>query len=358
VNESIRSLIRDWPGLAVVARFDATTKTWVFIAMHDDTLGTPVGGTRLKSYPTPADALIDAMRLAEGMTHKWAAMGLDSGGGKAVLAVPGPLEPPARRGLLLRYGRLLETLSGAFSTGRDLGTTDEDMLVLAEVTRHVHGVDREHGTARDPGPFTAAGVLAAMRATARRLFDSSALRDRSVLVQGVGGVGLPLAHRLAAEGARLMLSDVDDDRVRELAARLGAEVVDPEQVYDAVCDLYAPCAIGATLNEGTIARLRCRAVVGSANNQLGEEADADRLHGRGILYAPDYVANSGGALAFGSIHRGVTDETELARRVDAIERSMDELYAEAAESDEPPQHAARRRVQRELDRRRVELPGT
>jgi leucine dehydrogenase len=291
------------------------------------------------------------MRLARGMTHKWAALDFDSGGGKAVLAVPERLDGDARRSLLLDYGRLVESLGGAFSTGRDLGTTDDDMRTLAEVTRHVHGVDRATGVTRDPGPYTARGVAAAIGATLGGVFGSSAPAGRTVLIQGVGGVGAPLARRLAAAGATLLLSDVDSSRVEALAAELGAATVHAEAAIDTACDLYAPCALGATLDARSIPRLRCRAVAGSANNQLGQDADADLLHARGILYAPDFIANGGGALAFGLIHRGVTDEAAIGERLDGIAATLGDLFREAAAKAESPQRAALRRIEARLARR-------
>ncbi|NIM63786.1 MAG: amino acid dehydrogenase, partial [Acidobacteria bacterium] len=156
--QSLESLVQAWDGLAVVTRHHAPTGSWIFIALHDATLGNPCGGTRLKHYPDPAAGLRDAMRLARGMTHKWAALKFKQGGGKAVLAVPENLDEHGRRSLLLDYGRLVDELGGVFATGRDLGTTDDDMRVLAEVTPFVHGVDRESDRARDPGPYTARGV--------------------------------------------------------------------------------------------------------------------------------------------------------------------------------------------------------
>jgi leucine dehydrogenase len=349
VPDSIEKLIRDWDGLAVVARRHEPTGSWIFIALHDATLGPPCGGTRLKHYAEPTDGLRDAMRLARGMTHKWATLKFKQGGGKAVLAVPGTLDAAARRELLLDYGRLIESLRGAFATGRDLGTTDDDMRVLSEVTSRVHGVDENKET-RDPGPYTARGVVAAMRATLGAVFGSAFFGGRSVLVQGLGGVGEPLARRLAEEGATLLLSDIDEARAAGLGGELGAVSVPAAEVYDTECDVYAPCALGATLNEATIPRLRCRAVVGSANNQLGEDEDADRLHARGILYAPDFIANGGGALAFALINSGMTDEKRLGRRLDAIGAGLSQVFREAAERGESPHHVAVRRIEQTLGR--------
>jgi leucine dehydrogenase len=340
-------MIREWDGLATVVRYDALTGTWIFIALHDDTLGRPMGGTRMRVYPTPADGLLDAQRLAEGMTHKWAGAGIELGGGKAVLAVPRPLEDAERAGLLRRYGRLVDSLHGTFSTGQDLGTTPEDMAVIAGETRYVHG--REGSAVTDPGPYTARGVQAAVGAVVRRVFGGDELAGRTVLVQGVGDVGGPLARGLAAAGARVLVSDADPERARAFADELGGETVAPEAVYDTPCDVFAPCAIGAVLNRETIPRLACRAVCGSANNQLERPEDADLLHQRGILYAPDYIANSGGAIAFALMARKAPAE-EIERRIEGIGAVLDQDFAEAAREGRSPLSIARRRVERMLGR--------
>lgn len=346
----IESLIRDWDGLAVVARHDPSTGAWIFIALHDDTLGRPLGGTRMKVYPHAADGLRDAQRLAEGMTHKWAAAGIEMGGGKAVLALSRPLSGTEREGLLRRYGRLVDSLQGAFATGQDLGTSAEDMATVAEETRHVHGVTR--AGAIDPGPYTARGVFAAQRATFRRLVGSPDPAGRSVLVQGVGGVGGPLARRLAEAGAEVLLTDLDEDRAAALAGEIGGSTVAASDMIGTPCDVFAPCAVGAVLSSESIPRLACRAVCGSANNQLERPEDADLLHRRGILYAPDYVANSGGAIAFHLMARRAGEE-EIVARLDALEGVMDEIFAEAEREGRSPLWAARRRVERMLEAKRT-----
>lgn len=342
----LENVLRGWDGLATVVRHDRLTDTWIFIALHDDTLGRPMGGTRMKVYPAPADGLRDAHRLAEGMTHKWAGAGIGLGGGKAVLAMPRVLDGPERQGLLRRYGRLVQSLGGSFATGQDLGTTPEDMATIAGETRFVHGVGG--ADVADPGPYTARGVFAAVGAVARRLWGSSELAGRRVLVQGVGDVGEPLARRLREAGAELVLSDVDEARAAALAAELGTETVAPSGVYGTPCDVFAPCAIGGVLNSETVPRLACSAVCGSANNQLDRPEDADLLHERGILYAPDYIANSGGAIAFSSMSRRVP-EAEFLPRIDGIGRVLDEVFAEAERENRSPLWAARRRVERMLD---------
>jgi len=347
-SRSIERLIEGWDGTAVVVRLDRPTGTWIFVALHDATLGPAVGGTRLKVYPRKEDGLRDAMRLAEGMTHKWAVIEFPFGGGKAVLAPPRELARDEREGLLERYAGLLNALAGAFSTGQDLGTAPADMAFLARRTKWVHGIDPRSGEMGDPGPFTARGVLEGILAACEQRFGSPELSGRTILVQGVGDVGAPLARLVTEAGATVLVSDLDAARAAAVADELGGRTVAPEEVYATECDVYAPCAVGATLNEGTIPSLRCAIVAGSANNQLAEEADAERLHERGILYAPDYVVNAGGATAFGALAQGVFDEAEMVERVLRLRGVTAEILGEAQERGESPLRAARRRVERVL----------
>jgi len=346
---SLRSLIESWDGVGVVTWVDGETGTWIFIAIHDDTLGMPSGGTRMKVYPGPAEGLQDAMRLAEGMTRKWAAIDFDFGGGKAVLAIPRRLEPEARRGLLQRYGRLLASLHGSFGTGVDLGTDPEDMLVIGREAPYVHGVDVEAGTSEDPGPYTAHGVVSGIRAAVAHVFGSNDLAGRVIHVQGVGDVGEPVARMLHDAGARLILSDLDTRRAEGLADALGgAETFEPHTAYRVSCDVYAPCAVGATLNDETIPELTCRIVAGSANNQLAEPRHGDALHARDILYAPDYIVNAGGAIALAMMGRGIRDRDRILTRIGGIEDSLGEILSAAAAADESPMHAADRVVEQKL----------
>lgn len=328
MSESLETLIQGWDGLCVVSSYHAETGSWIFVALHDDTLGRPTGGCRLKRYESPATGLLDAMRLAEGMTWKWAAMGFHYGGGKSVLAVPGPLEGGARRNLFTRFGEILNGLNGAYGVGVDLGTTPGDMAFLASVTPHVAGSGRG-GAPPDPGPFTAAGVHEGILAAVEHVDGTRDLAGRTVLVQGAGDVGGPLAHLLAGSAARVLVCDLDDGRAKAVAAACGGETIDPAAVYDTPCDVYAPCAVGATVNDRTIPRLRCRIIAGSANNQLEVAEDAGRVRARGILYAPDYVINGGGAMAFGLMENGVRDTEDLIRRVRSIGSTLAAIFREA-----------------------------
>lgn len=347
----IEDVLKGWDGMGVVTAHDAPSGAWFFIALHDATLGPMIGGTRCRVYDRPEDGLRDAMRLAEGMTHKWAGIGLHYGGGKGVIALSAPLPEDERAGLFRRWGRLVGTLRGSFQTGQDLGTTPEDMLTIASVTRWVHGIDHDAMQAVDPGPYTARGVFIGIRAAVRHVLGTDDLAGRRVVLQGVGDVGAPLARDLAAAGATVLLSDLDAGRAEALARELGGEVVAPDAVYETACDVFAPCAVGATVNAQTIPRLACRIVAGSANNQLGEAADAERLHARGILYAPDYIINGGGATAFGHLAEGERDEAVLMAKVDRIEEVLDAIFREAAEKNESPVQAARRLVDTRLARR-------
>ena len=354
MGDTMESLIETWDGLGVVTSRHRETGSWVFIALHDNTLGRPTGGCRLRSYPSPADGLRDAMRLAEGMTYKWAAMGFGYGGGKSVLAVPGPLTGEPRRSLFARLGQVMNVLNGAYGVGEDMGTTPRDMGFLATVTPYVAG-SREGGMPPDPGPFTAAGVHEGIRAAVAHRDGSPDLAGKSVLIQGVGDVGHPLARLLRDSGAKVIASDIDAGRAAAVAEECGGTTVDPGDVYDTECDVYAPSAVGATLNERTIPRLRCRVIAGSANNQLEMPEDADRVRERGILYAPDYVINGGGAMAFGLMEQGTLDVDELTSRVRSIGGSLTEIFQEADARGFSPVEAAHKRALRVLERGR---PGS
>ena len=337
-----QELLQNWSGLGVVQAFDRETGTWFFIALHDASRGTMVGGCRMSVYEAPEDGMRDAMRLAEGMTYKWAAIDFPFGGGKSVLAVPRRFDGEERRALIRRFGRLLESLGGAYATGVDLGTTPEDMDVLASASRFVMGHGAKGSGTEDPGPYTALGVLAGIRSALKAVDGNPEPAGKTVLIQGAGDVGEPLARMLAEAGATVLISDVDSARAEKLAEELGGRAVPVEETYTTACDVFAPCAIGAILNSRTIPGLACRIVAGSANNQLERPEDAEALHERGILYAPDYVVNAGGAIAFGMMHFGETGTELLEERVRGIEGSLDRIFAEARERDESPAHGARR----------------
>lgn len=349
-DQGILDLLDEWTGVGVVVRRDGPTGAWVFVVLDDDTLGPATGGCRMKVYSSPREALSDGLRLARGMTYKWAAMDFPFGGGKSVLAVPRPLEGAERRGLFLRFGELLNSLGGRYGTGADLGTTTEDMRTIAEVTPYVIGVHGRSEGPMDPSPFTALGVVCGVEATLRHRFGEVEMEGRTVLVEGVGSVGEPLARRLAEAGATLLVADVDEGRARRVARELEGSVVAPDRVVETPCDVYAPCAVGATLSSDSIPRLACAVVAGAANNQLREPSDALRLHERGILYAPDFVINAGGAMAFTLIYQGEDRVDELEERVRSIGPRLETIFEESARAGTTPWDAAHTLAERILAR--------
>jgi len=296
----------------------------------------------MKTYAAPADALADAMRLSAAMTLKMAAVELPFGGGKAVLAVPALPDREERARLLLRYADLVASLGGTFHTGPDVNTSSADMDVIAERCRFVYCRSEDRGGSGDPGPYTALGVFHGIGASARHAFGSADLDGRSVLVQGVGNVGGRLADLLAASDARVLVSDVAVDRARGLADALDAEVIPSEEAIGVECDVYAPCALGGTLSAETIPRLRCRIVAGSANNQLAQPEAAELLRDAGILYAPDYVINAGGALNAIGVETLGWDRATTDMRLAAIGDTLTEIYANAEAEGTTTEAAAER----------------
>ncbi len=337
--------MKGWDGESLVTRRDVETNAWMFVALHSSRLGPSTGGTRMIPYDDLASARRDAMRLSEGMTYKWAAAGFPRGGGKGVIAAPPGLDVRARTGLLRRYGQLVKDLGGRFWTGADAGTSAADMDVISETGQpYVFSRTEANGGAGGSGPWTALGLFASLRTVGERLFGDSSLAGRRVLVQGAGSVGRPLIERLAAAGAQVSFSDIEPEAARLLeSAGIAAAYVPPERLFDAPCDVFAPCALGAVLNADTIPRLRCRAVLGAANNQLAEPADAERLRAAGILYAPDFVVNAGGAVAITGIEALGWTREKAEREVEGIAGTLSGIL-DLAERDGITTEAAARRI--------------
>jgi leucine dehydrogenase len=292
----LETLILDWDGEYFLTRFNRPTRTWMFIAIHSSVLGVPTGGTRLKTYGSTSEALRDAMRLAKGMTRKFALIDVPRGGAKAVLAVPKDFDPAGRSELMTCYGLWLASLKGIFETGADLGTNSADMDIISRHYAGVFGKSPGNGGAGDPGPETARGVFAGILASCDHRFGSHDLSGRTVLVQGMGSVGESLTRLLLEAGGRVKFSDVDSSRVEKIRGEYGLPSIDPEKAYGEPCDIFAPCGTGGILNSRTIPQLECSIVAGAANNQLEVAEDGEELHRRGILYAPDYIINAGGAI--------------------------------------------------------------
>jgi len=334
-------LLQGWDGEETVIRYDPESGAWIFVCIHSTARGPAGGGTRLRVYPTPADGLADAMRLSGAMTRKMAVADMPLGGGKAVLAVPKLPEGEARRRLLLRYGRLVESLGGTYRTAGDMNITPADLDVVSETCQWVLG---STGRGGDSARGTARGVLHGIHASVEHIFGSPDLDGRTVLVQGVGAVGHDLARQLAEAGARVLVADLDEEQAGRVAAEIGGGMVPARDALTTECDVYAPCAVGGTLSAETIPTLGCRIVAGSANNQLVEPEDAARLHAAVILYAPDYVINAGGVLQLAGLANLGWDETELERNLAGIGNTLRGLYRNADANGITPGEAAERLV--------------
>ncbi len=305
---------------------DPDTGLRSIVAIHSTVLGPALGGTRFYPYASEHDALVDVLRLSKGMTYKAACAGLSLGGGKAVI-----IGDPARDAtddLFRAYGRFVDGLAGRYITAEDVGTTVENMEVVATQTDHVRGLSVEHGGSGDPSPATARGVLAAQRAVATLLWGSDDLAGKRVAIKGVGKVGMSLARKLAGLGAELIVADVNPAATEIASVELGAKVVDVDEIHHVECEIFAPCALGGDLNARSIPELRCTAVVGSANNQLATEEDGDRLRAAGILYAPDFVVNAGGIINIAAEHGGYTTE-KAAAMIDRIFDNLTEILTTA-----------------------------
>nr|AGU09935.1 Glu/Leu/Phe/Val dehydrogenase, dimerization domain [uncultured organism] len=299
------------------------------IAVHSTALGPAAGGTRFWHYADGDRAVTDALRLSRGMSFKNAMAGLPMGGGKAVLlANVDNMKSPE---LLVAFGQAVESLGGTYVTAQDVGMSTADMVAIRAETRHVAGLPAGTGAAGgDPGPTTALGVYLGVKAAVRRALKRDTVDGVHVAIQGVGSVGGGLARRLAAEGARLTLADVDQERAEALASELGGRTVDTADILRVDADVISPCALGAILDADTIAALSAPILAGGANNQLATPEDGARLHGRGILYAPDYVINAGGIINVGLEYLGQGDRAEVEARVAQIPARLDQIWEESA----------------------------
>jgi leucine dehydrogenase len=326
---AFEELIEDWDGETAVIRRDRETNGWIFICLHSTRLGPAGGGTRMKVYGAPAEGLQDAMRLSAAMTRKMAVAGLPFGGGKAVIAVDDIPTGAERRALFLRYGDLVASLGGTYRTSSDMNTGEADLDVIGERTQYVFGRSLAAGGAGSPGPPTATGVFHGIRASLEHVFRSNDLEGRTVVVQGAGSVGAPLAEQLARAGASVLVADIDAARAEHVAAQVGGAALPAGDVLGAECDVYAPCAVGGTLSTETVPRLRCRIVAGSANNQLAQPEAAELLRDRGILYAPDYVINAGGAVGIVGLEQLGWNDADLHAGLARIGETLRDIYRRA-----------------------------
>ncbi len=314
VNEKEKSIIiekMDKMGHEqVVFCRDKKTGLKAIIAIHSTIMGPSLGGTRMWNYKNEVDALNDVLRLSRGMTYKAAITGLELGGGKAVII--GDARREKTDALLRRFGQFVESLGGKYITAEDVGMSTKDMEYIKMETNHVTGTAEELGGSGDPSPVTAYGVYMGMKAAAMYRWGSNSLEGKTILVQGIGHVGEYLVKHLTEEKANVLINDINMERLQEISEKYGAKIVSRDGIYDLEMDIYAPCALGATLNSDTIERLKCEIVSGAANNQLEDEKiHANQLLEKGIIYAPDFLINAGGLINVYSEIKGFSREQSL-----------------------------------------------
>lgn len=320
-----------------------------FICIHNTTLGPALGGTRIWEYADEEEAVLDVMRLARGMTKKAACAGLNLGGGKAVLIGNSKSlrKDTVRREAFWRaFGRYVDSLGGRFITAEDVGTSPDDMAFVRMETDSVVGLPTTSG---DPSPFTAYGVLKGIKACLKESSGTSKLEGIRVAVEGVGHVGAALCDLLHEEGARLTICDLDEEAVKAVAERTGASIVSPKDIYDVECDVYAPCAMGASINDHTLGRLKAKIIAGSANNQLEDsQKHGQRVHDLGIIYAPDYVINAGGLINVYQERIGYS-KTAAIMEIDRIYDRVREIIRDSKESNTPSYLVADRMAERRIE---------
>lgn len=318
-----------------------------FIAVHSTQLGPAAGGLRMRPYASEEEALTDVKRLSEGMTYKNAAAGLTLGGGKAVI-IGNPAKDKSPE-LLRAFARAIESLDGRYITAEDMGMSPADMAVLAEETRFVAGLADGAFASGDPSPITARGIFNAIRTARAHKHGSHSLDGVTVSVQGLGHVGWYLCQLLHEAGARLVVTDIDETRVEKAIESFGAKAVPLADIYSAEADVFAPCAIGGILNAGTIPQLKADIVAGGANNQLATAEDGAALHARGILYAPDFVANGGGIINVATEIQQIKDrEGFVAEKLQALDETMAAILTQAKAADVSPAEMAIATVQAKM----------
>ncbi|GAA4709684.1 Leu/Phe/Val dehydrogenase [Brevibacillus fulvus] len=322
---------------------DAASGLRAVIAIHDTTLGPALGGTRMWTYQSEEEAVIDALRLARGMTYKNAAAGLNIGGGKAVLI--GDPRKDKSEALFRAFGRYIQGLNGRYITAEDVGTTVADMDLIHMETDYVTGVSPAFGSSGNPSPVTAYGVYRGMKAAAKVAFGDDSLSGKTIAVQGVGNVAYNLCRHLHEEGANLVVTDIQEENMNRAVRDFGAKAVGVRDIFGVDCDIFAPCALGAVINDETIPLLKAKVIAGAANNQLKEERHGDLVHEMGIVYAPDYVINAGGVINVADELQGYNRERAL-KKVETIYDSILKVF-EISERDRIPSYQAADRMAEE-----------
>ncbi len=307
------------------------------IAIHDTTLGPALGGSRMWTYASEEAAIEDALRLARGMTYKNAAAGLNLGGGKTVI-IGDPFKDKNEE-MFRALGRFIQGLNGRYITAEDVGTTVADMDLIHEETNYVTGISPAFGSSGNPSPITAYGVFLGMKAAAKEAFGDDSLTGKTVSVQGLGNVAYTLCEYLYKEGAKLVVTDINQAAIDRVVNDFGATAVAPEDIYEQDVDIFSPCALGAIINDTTIPKLKAKVIAGSANNQLAESRHGKTLHEMGIVYAPDYVINAGGVINVADELYGYNRDRAM-KRVETIYTSLEKIFTISREQDIPTYLAA------------------
>ncbi len=313
------------------------------IAIHDTTLGPALGGTRMWTYESEDAAIEDALRLARGMTYKNAAAGLNLGGGKTVII--GDPRKDKNEEMFRAFGRYIQGLNGRYITAEDVGTTVADMDLIHEETDYVTGISPAFGSSGNPSPVTAYGVYRGMKAAAKEAFGSDSLEGKTIAVQGVGNVAYNMCRHLHEEGAKLIVTDINKEAVQRAVEEFGAKAVDTEEIYGVDCDIFAPCALGAIINDQTISQIKAKVIAGAANNQLKETRHGDAIHEMGIVYAPDYVINAGGVINVADELYGYNSERAM-KKVEQVYNNVERVI-EIAKRDHVPTYVAADRMAEE-----------
>jgi leucine dehydrogenase len=317
----------------VVYAEERDTGLRAIISVHSTALGPACGGIRMLPYASRNEALEDVLRLSKGMSYKSSLAGIGFGGGKSVILGDPSRKTPA---LFQAMGSFIDTFAGKYFGAKDMNVTSEDLLEARKITRYVLGLEGVPGSSGDPSPVTARGVLRALEATLEETHGTKSLKGVKVAIQGIGYVGYPLAERIREGGGELWVTDMNEAALDKAKRELGAKVVPLDAIYDVECDIFSPCARGAILNAETIPRLKCRAIVGCANNQLKDESCGHALEKRGILYAPDYAVNAGGIINIFYELGGSYDERKAFAKADEIYTTMKEIFRRSKAEKLPP----------------------
>lgn len=333
----------------LVAWEDQAAGLTAVIAIHSTALGPALGGCRMWPYPSFDEAVQDALRLSRAMTYKAAVAGLHLGGGKAViLGDPNRDKTPA---LLKSLGQFINALEGCYISAEDVGLTVEDVEVIRQETKYVTGSPNSSGGSGDPSILTALGVFCGIKTCLKERFGDDSIKDRTIAIQGLGKVGSELARLLHEAGARLIVADLDQERLDQITKRFGAGAVPAQKVLEVFCDVFSPCALGGVIHSKSASRLKCQIVAGGANNQLAEDHHGDVLAEREILYAPDYVINAGGLISVASEVEGY-NKAEAVKRTEAIADTLTRVFDLARKEGIAPHRAANRLAEERLRQNR------